>query len=139
MRHKMMKVGMLAGTLALFAAGAFVYPQNLTTLAARQLYDVREMLAALLLFSVGFAVIAVVILILFLLLTSTATPLSPFSSALLIQNPAAGAKTRRFPTDSSPAAAGATWRRLERIIMCSWLCVHPLRLPIPRPAPPLVG
>ena len=67
MRHKMMKVGMLAGTLALFAAGAFVYPQNLTTLAARQLYDVREMLAALVLFSVGFAVIAVVILILFLL------------------------------------------------------------------------
>jgi hypothetical protein len=67
MRHKMTEVGMLAGTLALFAAGAFAYPRNLTTLAAMQLYDVREMLAALLLFSVLFAVIAVVILILFLL------------------------------------------------------------------------
>jgi len=31
MRHKMVNVGMLTGTLALFAAGAFVYSQNLTT------------------------------------------------------------------------------------------------------------
>ena len=67
MGHKVTKVGMLAGTLTLFAAGAFAYPWNLTTLTAMQLYDVREMLAALLLFSVGFAVIAVVIVILFLL------------------------------------------------------------------------
>ena len=67
MRRKMTKVGTLAGTLALFAAGAYDFPRNLTTLAAIQLYDVREMLAALLLFSVGFAVIVMVILILFLL------------------------------------------------------------------------
>jgi hypothetical protein len=67
MRHKMTKVGTLAGTLALFAAGAFAYPQNLATLTAMQLYDVQEMLAALLLFSIGFAVIAVVVMILFLL------------------------------------------------------------------------
>jgi hypothetical protein len=67
MRHKMPKVGMLAGVLAVFAAGAVAYPHNQAALAAMQLYYVREMLTALLLFSIGFAVVAVVILILFLL------------------------------------------------------------------------
>lgn len=67
MRRKMTKAGMVAGTLALFAVGAFAHPQELATLAAIQLYDVWEMLAALLLFSIGFAITAVVILILFLL------------------------------------------------------------------------
>ena len=53
MRHKMPMVGMLAGVLV--------------ALVATQLYYVWEMLAALLLFSIGFAVVAVMILILFLL------------------------------------------------------------------------
>ncbi len=53
MRYKMPKVGLLAGVLV--------------ALAAMQFYYVQEMLAAFLLFSIGFAVVTVVILILFLL------------------------------------------------------------------------
>jgi hypothetical protein len=64
MRHKMPKVGMLAGILVAFAAGAVAYPHKL---AATHFYYVQELLAALLLFSIGFAVVTAVILILFLL------------------------------------------------------------------------
>jgi len=53
MRLKTPKVGMAAGVLL--------------ALAAMRLYHVQQMLAALLLFSIGFAVVAVMILILFLL------------------------------------------------------------------------
>jgi hypothetical protein len=53
MRYKMPMVCLLAGVLV--------------ALVAMQSYYVREMLAALLLFSIGFAVVAVTILILFLM------------------------------------------------------------------------
>lgn len=66
MRHKMPNVGMLAGVLVIFAAGVVAYPHHAAQ-AVMQLYYVQEMLAALLLFSIGFAVVAVMILILFLL------------------------------------------------------------------------
>jgi hypothetical protein len=57
MRYKMPKVGLLAGVLV----GVLV------VLAAMQFYYVQEMLAALLLFSMGFAVVTAMISILFLL------------------------------------------------------------------------
>jgi hypothetical protein len=53
MRYKIPKVGILAGVLV--------------ALVAVQSYYLREILAVLLLFSIGFAVVAVMILILFLL------------------------------------------------------------------------
>ena len=58
---------MVAGVVAVLAAGAVVYPRNQAALASVQLYYAQEMLAALLLFAIGFAVVAMVILILFLL------------------------------------------------------------------------
>ena len=63
----MPKVEMLVGVLVVFAVGAVAYPLNQAAVAAMQFYYVQEMLAALLLFSIGFAVITAVILILFLL------------------------------------------------------------------------
>lgn len=55
MKDKMLKPGILAEIVTVFAVGAAAYPY------------VREMLAALLLFSMLFAVLAVVVLFLFLL------------------------------------------------------------------------
>ena len=66
MRQRLAKVGMLAGGLAVLAAGV-IYPHNQTVLGAMQLYYVRETLAALLLFSIGFAFLVVVMVILLLL------------------------------------------------------------------------
>jgi hypothetical protein len=57
MKRKMAKVGMLIG-IAVAAAGAA---------PTMQLYFLQDMLAALLLFSLAFSVVAVMILILFLL------------------------------------------------------------------------
>ena len=67
MRYKMPTVGKVAAVLAVFAAGVAAYSHNQAALAAMQSYYVWEMLAALLLFSIGFAVVGLVILILFLL------------------------------------------------------------------------
>jgi hypothetical protein len=64
MRRKMPKAGTLAAVVVVFAAGAVAYPHKL---AVMHFYYVQEMLAALLLFSIGFAVVTAVILILFLL------------------------------------------------------------------------
>ena len=61
MRYKMPKVGLLAGVLVAPLVGVLV------VLAAMQFYYVQEMLAALLLFSMGFAVVTAMISILFLL------------------------------------------------------------------------
>ena len=63
----MPKVEMLAGVLVVFAVGAVTYPHNQAAVAAMQFYYVREMLAAVLLFSIGFAVVTSLIFILFLL------------------------------------------------------------------------
>src|SRR5258708_6376299 len=67
MNYKMPKVGILTAGLAVVASGAVAYPLNQALLAALQNYYFQEMLTALLLFSAGFSVIAVVILIIFLL------------------------------------------------------------------------
>lgn len=67
MRNKTPKAGMLAGVLAVFATGALAYPHYRAAMAAMRLYYLREMLAALLLFSMGFTILAVVISILFLI------------------------------------------------------------------------
>ena len=63
----MPKVGILTAVLAVLASGAVAYPLHQALLAAMQNYYVQEMLTALLLFSAGFSVVAVVILIIFLL------------------------------------------------------------------------
>ena len=60
MRYKMPKAGLLAGVLVAPLVGVLV------VLAAMQFYYVHEMLAALLLFSMGFAVVTAMISILFL-------------------------------------------------------------------------
>ena len=57
MRYKMPMVGKVAAVLAVFAAGAVAYPHNHAALGTMQFYYVQEMLAALLLFSIGFAVV----------------------------------------------------------------------------------
>jgi hypothetical protein len=68
MKHTMLKTEMLAVVVVMLAIGAFAYPHNRAALAATQLYYyAREMLAALLVFSIGFAVVALMISILFLL------------------------------------------------------------------------
>jgi hypothetical protein len=67
MRVKMLKVGLLAGVAMVFVAGTVLYTPNETAQASMRLHNVWEMLAALLLFSIGFAALAVVISILFLL------------------------------------------------------------------------
>jgi hypothetical protein len=67
MKRKMLKLGILTEVVAVFAAGAVVYSHNQAALAALQLYYIQEMLAALLLFSIGFTVVTAVIFILFLL------------------------------------------------------------------------
>ena len=67
MRYKMPMVGKVAAVLAVFAAGVAAYSHNQAALAAMQSYYVWEMLAALLLFSIGFALVTAMISILFLL------------------------------------------------------------------------
>jgi hypothetical protein len=62
----MLKLGILPAVLVVFAAGA-VYLYSQATLTVVQLYYLREMLAALVLFSIGFAVVVAVIVFLFLL------------------------------------------------------------------------
>ena len=66
MRHRMSRAGMLAKVVAVSAAAAVTFIYDDSVLASMWFY-LREMLAALLLFSIGFAVVTFLIVILFLL------------------------------------------------------------------------
>ncbi len=67
MKDRTTKIGIAVKVLGVIPAGAVVYFFTHTARGANQLYYVEDLLAALLLFSVAFIVVAVMILILFLL------------------------------------------------------------------------
>jgi hypothetical protein len=67
MKDRIAKIGIAVKMLGVIPVGAGLYFFTHTAQGANQLYYVEDLLAALLLFSIAFILVAVIILILFLL------------------------------------------------------------------------